>query len=95
MRLTRGTATVFVPIILLLTAGVDRGVVTLDALGLYLAKNGYGGAQLVHLGNFYHLPIQSNGKSGNLIVDTGSPTTLIFRSSLTRLNLIESKRLTM
>ena len=60
MRLTRGTATVFVPIILLLTAGVGRGAVTLDALGLYLAKNGYGGAQLVHLGNFYHLPIQSN-----------------------------------
>jgi len=91
MRLTRGAATVFVPIILLLTAGLGRGAVTLDALGLYLAKNGYGGAQLVHLGNFYHLPIQSNGKSGNLIVDTGSPTTLIFRSSLKRLNLIESK----
>src|SRR5947207_13952614 len=91
MRLTRGTATIFVPIILLLTARVGRGAVTLDALGLYLTKNGYGGAQLVHLGNFYHLPIQSNGKPGNLIVDTGSPTTLIFRSSLKRLNLIESK----
>ena len=91
MRLTRGTATVFVPIILLLTARVGRGAVTLDAVGLYLTKNGYGGAQLVHLGNFYHLPIQSNGKPGNLIVDTGSPTTLIFRSSLKRLNLIESK----
>jgi len=91
MRLTRGTATVFVPFILLLTAGASRAAVTLDALGLYLAKNGYGGAQLVHLGNFYHLPIQSNGKPANLIVDTGSPTTLIFRSSLKRLDLIESK----
>ena len=67
MRLTRGTATVFVPIVLLLTAGVGRDAVTLDALGLYVAKNGYGGARLVHLGNFYHLPIQSNGKSGNLM----------------------------
>jgi len=90
MRLTRGTATVFVPIILLLTARVGRGAVTLDALGLYLTKNGYGGAQLVQLGNFYHLPIQSSGKPGNLVVDTGSPSTLIFRSSLKGLNLNES-----
>jgi predicted aspartyl protease len=90
MRLTRATATVFVPIILLLTARVGRGAVTLDALGLYLTKNGYGGAQLVQLGNFYHLPIQSSGKPGNLVVDTGSPSTLIFRSSLKGLNLNES-----
>jgi predicted aspartyl protease len=90
MRLTRGTATVFVPIILLLTARGGRGAVTLDALGLYLTKNGYGGAQLVQLGNFYHLPIQSSGKPGNLVVDTGSPSTLIFRSSLKGLNLNES-----
>jgi hypothetical protein len=91
MRFTRGTAAVFAPIILLFTAGVGRGAVRLDALGLYLTKNGYGGAQLVHLGNFYHLPIQSGGKPGNLVVDTGSPMTLIFRSSLNGLNLTESK----
>src|SRR5204862_2881454 len=90
MRLTRGTATVFVPIILLLTAPVGRGAVTLDALGLYLTKNRYGGAQLVQLGNFFHLPIQSSGKPANLVVDTGSPSTLIFRSSLKGLNLNES-----
>jgi hypothetical protein len=64
---------------------------SLDALGLYLTTNGYGGAQLVQLGNFFHLPIQSSGKPGNLVVDTGSPSTLIFRSSLNGLNLTESK----
>jgi hypothetical protein len=90
MRLSRGKAAVFVPIILLLTIGFGGGGVTLDALGFYLTKNGYGGAQLVQLGNFFHLPIQSSGKPGNLIVDTGSPTTLIFRSSLKGLNLNES-----
>jgi predicted aspartyl protease len=91
MRFTRGTAAVFAPIILLFTAGVGRSAVTLDPLGFYLTKNGYGGAQLVQLGNFYHLPIQSGGKPGNLVVDTGSPMTLIFRSSLNGLNLTESK----
>jgi predicted aspartyl protease len=91
MRVTRETAAVFVPIILLSIAGVGRSAVTLDPLGFYLTKNGYGGAQLVQLGNFYHLPIQSSGKPGNLVVDTGSPMTLIFRSSLKGLNLTESK----
>src|SRR5437867_6270999 len=91
MRATRETAAVFAPIFLLFTVGVGRGAVTLDPLGFYLMKNGYGGAQLVQLGNFYHLPIQSSGKPGNLVVDTGSPMTLIFRSSLKGLNLTESK----
>ena len=91
VRLIRGTLILFLAIILLLTFANSRGAITLDALGLCLTKNGYGGAQLVHLGNFYHLPIQSSGKPGNLVVDTGSPMTLIFRSSLKGLNLTESK----
>jgi predicted aspartyl protease len=65
--------------------------VALDALGLYLTKEGYGGAQLVHPENFYFLPIQSNGKRGNLVIDTGAPASLIFRQSLKTLALTESK----
>ena len=91
MRLTPRTGVLFAAIILLLDLDLGHGAVTLDALGLYLTKNGYGGAQLVQLGNFFHLPIQSSGKPGNLVVDTGSPSTLIFRSSLNGLNLTESK----
>jgi len=91
MRLTSRTGIFFTAIILLLDLDIGHGAVTLDALGLYLTKNGYGGAPLVHLGNFYHLPIQSNGKPGNLLVDTGGPMTLLYRSSLSRLNLAESK----
>jgi predicted aspartyl protease len=91
MRLTAGPATVFAAVILLLDLGVSRGAVMLDALGLYLTKNGYGGAQLVRVGNFYHLPINSNGKPANLIIDTGSPATLVFRSSIKALGLTESK----
>jgi predicted aspartyl protease len=91
MRLTPRTGVLFAAIILLLDLDIGRSAVSLDALGLYLTKNGYGGAQLVQLGNFFHLPIQSSGKPGNLVVDTGSPSTLIFRSSLKGLNLTESK----
>src|SRR5260370_28349942 len=89
MRSTPHASTFFVAIILLLNLGVSRGAVIVDALGLYLTKNGYGGAQLIRVGNFYHLPINSNGKPANLIIDTGSPTTLIFRSSIKALSLSE------
>ena len=90
MRLTPRTGVLFAAVILLFDLDIGHGAVKLDALGLYLTKNGYGGAQLAQLGNFFHLPIQSSGKPGNLVVDTGSPSTLIFRSSLKGLNLSES-----
>ena len=73
------------------SADVCCGAVALDALGLYLSKEGYGGAQLVHPENFYYLPIQFNGKRGNLLIDTGAPASLIFRQSLKTLGLTESK----
>jgi predicted aspartyl protease len=91
MQVSRRAGSLFVTTICLLTAGIVRGAVTLDALGLYLIKNGYGGAELVRVENFYHLPIRSNGKPANLIIDTGAPATLIFRSSLGALGLAELK----
>ena len=90
MRLTSRRGVLLAAIILLLDLVICHGAVKLDALGLYLTKNGYGGAQLVQLGNFFHLPIHASGKPANLVVDTGSPSTLIFRSSLKGLNLNES-----
>jgi len=75
----------------LLQSNVCHGAIKLDALGGYLTAHGYGGAQLVDSGNFYHLPILSNGKAGNLVIDTGAPTTLIFRSSVKRLALSETQ----
>ena len=91
MRLTPHAATIFVAVILLLNLDVGRGAVTLDAVGLHLTKSGYGGAQLIRVGNFYHLPIYSNGKATHLIIDTGSSATLIFRSSINSLGLTELK----
>jgi predicted aspartyl protease len=91
MRLTPRRGVLFAAIILLLDLDIGHGAVRLDALGLYLTKNGYGGAQLLQLGNFFHLPIHTSGKPANLVVDTGSASTLIFRSSLNGLNLSESR----
>jgi predicted aspartyl protease len=70
--------------------GVCDAAVSLDPLGTYLTSRGYGGAQLVASGKFYHLPILSEGKAGHLVVDTGTPATLIFRSSVKPLHLSET-----
>lgn len=77
--------------VIVLSSPPGRAAVKLDALGAYLVSRGYGGAQLVSSGQFYHLPIVANGKPGHLIVDTGASTSLIFRRSLKRLNLTETK----
>lgn len=69
---------------------ISNARVKLDALGHYLTRQGYGGAQLVDSGKFYHLPIRSNGKAGHLVVDTGTESTIIFRSSVKRLGLSET-----
>ena len=66
------------------------GAVALNALGQYLSAHGYGGAQLVRVENFYRLPINSNGKAGDLIVDTGAPVSVVFRASLRKLALTET-----
>ena len=63
------------------------GAVALGALGLFLTSHGYGGAQLVHPGNLFRVPIISNGKAGDLIVDTGASTSLIYRASIRKLGL--------
>jgi predicted aspartyl protease len=75
----------------LLASDFAHARVKLDSLGSFLTRHGYGGAQLVDSGTFYHLPIHSNGKPGNLVIDTGSPSTIIFRSSVKRLGLNENR----
>src|SRR3954467_14606869 len=68
-----------------------HGAVKLDRLRRLLTSQGYGGAELVDSGKFYHLPIRSDDKPGHLVIDTGSPGTLIFRSSVSRLGLTETR----
>jgi len=79
-----------VGILLAATPRVSVAAVRLDELGKYLTSKGYGGAQLVHSGKFYHLPIRSNARPGHLVIDTGTPATLVFRSSVGQLGLKET-----
>lgn len=73
------------------TSAQMHAAVVLDAVGQLLASRGYGGAQLVHHDNFYRLPINANGKAGHLIVDTGAPSALVYRESLRKFGLAETK----
>lgn len=88
IRITQSFVFIFV---ITLGGPVCRGAVKLDTLGSYLVSCGYGGAQLVSSGQYYHLPIVANGKPAHLVVDTGASTSLIFRRSLKRLDLAETK----
>jgi predicted aspartyl protease len=78
----------FIAVLFSVVAGAScDGAVALGALGQFLASRGYGGAQLVHPGNYYRLPINSNGKPGDLLVDTGTPMSLIYRASMSKYGL--------
>lgn len=77
--------------ILILAAGalssVAHGTVALSALDQYAVSHGYAGAQFVQFQNTYRLPIIANGKAGDLTIDTGAPTSVIYKASLNKFGL--------
>ncbi len=64
-----------------------RAAVALNALGSYLVSKGYAGAQFIQYQNTYRLPIIANGKAGDLTIDTGAPSSVIFKASLKKFSL--------
>ena len=70
-----------------LAAPRAKGAVALDALGQYVVAHGYGGCQFIRHQNTYRLPINSNGKAGDLTIDTGASTSVIYKASLKKLGL--------
>jgi predicted aspartyl protease len=73
--------------LLVLGCGIAHGSAPLSALDAFVVSKGYGGAQFVAAENTYRLPISANGKVGDLTIDTGSPTSIIFRGSLRKFGL--------
>jgi predicted aspartyl protease len=67
-----------------------NGAVALDALGQYLTAHGYGGVQFVRHENTYRVPIISNGKAGDLTIDTGASSSVIFAASMKKLGLTQT-----
>ena len=81
-----------VPILLFAVAAFSTpayGAVALNALDQYVVAHGYGGAQFIQYRNTYRLPIIANGKPGDLTIDTGSPTSVIFKATLKKFGLNE------
>ncbi len=81
----------FCAAILSLVAVISVQASDSNGLGNYLIQNGYGRAPLIHPVNLFHLQVRSNDKRGSLIVDTGAPGSLVFRSSVKQLGLTEIK----
>ena len=78
-------------IIFILIAGaltpIAPGSVALSALDQYLVARGYAGAQFIQFQNTYRLPISANGKVGDLTIDTGAPSSIIYAKSLNKFGL--------
>jgi predicted aspartyl protease len=70
-------------------SSVARGAVALNALDAYVVSHGYGGAQFIQYRNTYRLPIVANGKAGDLTIDTGAPSSVIFKATLKKFGLSE------
>ncbi len=68
-------------------SSVAHGAVALSALDQYLVAHGYAGAQFVQFQNTYRLPVIANGKAGDLTIDTGAPTSIIYTSNLSKFGL--------
>ena len=68
-------------------SSVAHGSVALSALGQYLVAHGYAGAQFVQYQNTYRLPVIANGKAGDLTIDTGAPSSIIYTTNLSKFGL--------
>lgn len=66
-----------------------RAAVALDSLGQYVVARGYGGGQFVRHENTYRLPVNSNGKVGDLTIDTGASASLVYKASMNKLGLTQ------
>ncbi len=83
---------IIVPTLLLgLTCATAHSSAPLTALDAFVVSHGYGGAQFVSTENAYRIPISANGKVGDLTIDTGSPTSIIFKASVKKFGLLPTE----
>ncbi|MEO7167728.1 MAG: aspartyl protease family protein [Spartobacteria bacterium] len=87
MRKFPAVVSVMVSLCAALFAPRVEGAVALSALDQFVVSHGYGGAQFVQIQNTYRLPINVNGQAGDLTIDTGAPTSIIFKAALKKYGL--------
>ncbi|CAN5617456.1 hypothetical protein BH18VER2_BH18VER2_00630 [soil metagenome] len=68
-----------------------RGAVALTALDQYVVAHGYAGAQFIQYQNTYRLPVIANGTPGDLTIDTGSPSAVVFQAVMKKFKLTRSE----
>jgi len=71
----------------LLGLSIVRASAPLSPLDQFVVGHGFGGAQFVRYENTYRVPINANGKVGDLTIDTGAANSVIFRAGLKKFNL--------
>jgi predicted aspartyl protease len=84
--------TILLPALVFAAVFCSRGVhgaVALNALDSYVVAHGYGGAQFIQYQNTYRLPIIANGTPGDLTIDTGAPSSVIFKATLKKFGLTQ------
>ena len=74
-----------------LLATVADAAAPLTPVDAFLVSRGYGGAQFVSVENTYRVPINANGKVGDLTIDTGASGSLIFRASVKKFDLLPTE----
>ncbi len=74
-------------LLLVLTCAPAHSSAPLTALDAFVVSHGYGGAQFVNAENTYRVPINANGKVGDLTIDTGASTSIIFKASVRKFGL--------
>lgn len=67
--------------------GEIKAAAPLTPLDQFVVSHGYGGAQFVRAENTYRVPINANGKVGDLTIDTGAPTSIVFTASVKKFGL--------
>jgi predicted aspartyl protease len=76
------------PMFLLICVATSlRGSAPLSPVDAFVVSHGYGGAQFVRAENTYRLPINVNGKVGDLTIDTGASTSVVFTPSAKKFGL--------
>ncbi len=73
----------------ILSLSSAQGAAPLNALDQLVVSRGYGGAQFIQYLNTYRLPISANGKTGDLTIDTGAPSSVIFKATLSKFGLTQ------
>jgi predicted aspartyl protease len=81
-----------VPILLLVFSGAcAEAAAPLSALDAFVVSHGFGGAQFVRYQNTFRLPINANGKVGDLTIDTGAGSTIFYKAGVKKFGLVPTE----